>query len=77
MDFVLYENYHSVLTHLPRADECLRGACYLKCYYKRKMMLAQKNSNEKAAKALPQSISLLSGSAAELNTPDRNHFTGV
>lgn len=41
------------------------------------MMLAQKNSNEKAAKALPQSISLLSGSAAELNTPDRNHFTGV
>lgn len=41
------------------------------------MMLAQKNSNEKAAKALLQSISFLSGSAAELNTPDRNHFTGV
>jgi hypothetical protein len=40
-------------------------------------MLAQKNSNEKAAKALPQSISFLSGSAAELNPRGRNNFTGV
>lgn len=46
-------------------------------FYKRKVMLAQKNSSVKAATALPQSISFLSGSAAELNPPGRRNSTGV
>lgn len=37
----------------------------------------RKNSNVKAAKALPQSISFRSGSAAELDPPGRNNSTGV